>query len=88
MFANGAPTVASALTSALVDGPGLLVQVVGIRLVEVEAFGGVGHRCAVLRLVREGRSVRQNGAGQVCLGAAVWVPLVRQLTRKTPTKDV
>lgn len=72
----------SALTSALVDSPRLLIKVVGVRFVKVEALGGVRHRHAVLWLVWEGRARRQNWAGQVCLGAAMWVPLVRQLQEK------
>lgn len=67
------------LTSTLVDGPRLLVEVVGVGLVQVEALRGVGHGRTVLRLVWERRSGWQNWARQVCLRAAMWVPLVRQL---------
>lgn len=76
------------LTSALVDCSGFLVQVVRIGLVQVEALRGVGHRRAVLRLVGERGARWQNWAGQVGLRAAMWVPLVRQLTQRTQTTDV
>lgn len=42
----------------------------------------------MLRLVWEGGARWQNWAGQVCLRAAMWVPLVRQLTKRTQTTDV
>jgi len=72
----------SALTSALIDSPRLLIKVIGVRFVKIEAFAGVGHRRAMLWLVWEGGSSWQNWAGQVCLGAAMWIPLVRQLQGK------
>lgn len=71
------------LTSALVDRSGFLVQVVRIGLVQVEALRRVGHGRAVLRLVGERGPRWQNRAGQVGLRAAMWVPLVRQLTTQT-----
>lgn len=67
----------SVLTSALVDGPRLLIKVIRVGFVKVEAFGGVRHRSAVLWLVWEGRTRRQYWTRQICLRAAVWIPLVR-----------
>lgn len=67
----------STLTAALVDSPWLFVKVVGVRLIKVKAFSRVRHGGAVLGLVREGRARRQQCAGQVRLGASMWVPLIR-----------
>lgn len=78
----------SALTSALVDCSRLFVQIVRVRLVQVEALCGVRHRRTMLRLVWERSARWQNWAGQVCLRAAMWVPLVRQLMKRTQTTDV
>ncbi|TNN70870.1 hypothetical protein EYF80_018855 [Liparis tanakae] len=56
--------------------PRLLVKVIGVRFVKIEALGGVGHRRAMLWLVWERGPSWQDWAGQVCLGAAMWIPLV------------
>lgn len=66
-----------ALTPALVDSPRLFVKIVGVRLVQIEALVGVRHRRTVLRLVWERCPRCQYWARQVCLRAAMWVPLVR-----------
>lgn len=62
------------LTPALVDGPRLLVQVVGVGLAEVERFG-VWHGRAVQRVGGVGGTQRQPWSRQGGLGAALGVPL-------------
>lgn len=75
-------TKGSVLTTTLVDSPRLLIQVIRVRLVKVESLIWVGHWSTMLGLIWKRHTRRQDWARQVCLGAAMWIPLVSQLPEK------